>query len=185
MSGDYDEMIVEENLDTEVRTYRVLAVKADLNGVATRWVAQLPEVGERSSQIRWTDRQTDGLLFPTQRRAIAVALRAQQSRPFASTTSPYGWVVLHYVDAENGRVTLVSEFGPSTIDDTKVESLVNGEGVPFRMWDDDWATSCEGLLIGDVETYGFTPLDDFGRGAFGMTCIEYLNDTDEGRWVRL
>ena len=32
---------------------------ADALDDATRWVAQLPEVGARSSQTRWTDRQAE------------------------------------------------------------------------------------------------------------------------------
>ena len=74
--------------------------------------------------------------------------------------------------------------GPRGATEAEIESLKNGAGTKFRLFDDDNNLYYEGRLLGDPESEdGFGPLDDFGMPNAGCTYIEYKNAN--GKWEML
>lgn len=93
----------------------------------------------------------------------------------------YGWIIDKDV-IDNGHSNNLT--GPNGISATIFNMLKNGEGEPFRMLDDDRILYYEGRLIGDDNTDGFEPLDDYGTPGAGCTIIQYKNEKS-GHWEDL
>jgi hypothetical protein len=77
--------------------------------------------------------------------------------------------------------------GPKRSNDTLNAALSNGEGKPFRMYDDDGELYYEGRLViskGDKDPeVEFRPLTDFGMPNAGATEIHYCDES--GNWKRV
>jgi len=104
--------------------------------------------------------------------------------------SRYAWII------DKDHLDLVGVLGPDA-DDTRttgpynaptglLQRLAAGEGVPFRMYDDDGELYYTGRLVGppgiESTERGFAPLDDFGRGNAGAVSIQYRL---AGTWTTL
>jgi hypothetical protein len=95
--------------------------------------------------------------------------------------STYGWVV----DTDHIDTGAAGTRGPSDIPDQAVEQLDRGEGMRWRVRDDDGELYYSGRLVlsgGRSDGYDsemFGPLDDFGAPNAGAVTIEYQNKTGE------
>lgn len=131
------------------------------------------------------------------------ALAAAERRALAELT-PYAWVITRDRDVELGGSgkSQVGTAGPFGAPDEYLV-LVRAAGVPFRMLDEgdiddsnddlrgsvpqgdpEYGVVYEGLLYDPSGAWEFAPLDDFGRGYYGCTDIQYRNDTT-GEWESL
>lgn len=101
-------------------------------------------------------------------------------------SAPYAWRI-HADHLKEDGGSAVNWFGPTDIDPRLGAQLLNGEGMPFRMLDDDRNLYYEGTVITFEEDYsdleGFEPLDNFGTPYAGCTIIQYLNK--DGNWEDL
>jgi hypothetical protein len=73
-------------------------------------------------------------------------------------------------------------YGPSGIKDDPRQRLDAGQGLRFRMHDDDGNLMASGKFIPDDHTTQFEPLDDYGEANYGCTYITYW---EGGRWAEL
>lgn len=90
----------------------------------------------------------------------------------------YGWKITSEYD--NGEFKQCSPvYGPSGIKDAVCQRLDAGDGLRFKMYDDDGEKMASGKLIPDDHTTQFEPLEDYGEGNFGCTYIKYWQD---GGW---
>lgn len=98
----------------------------------------------------------------------------------------YGWIITkdHYAERE-GDQSSVGTMGPRGITEKIQEQLKKGEGIKFRLLDDDKNLIAEGLQIeGDSGEEGcFAPLDDFGMPNWG--CTELQQYTEKNGWQTL
>ena len=102
----------------------------------------------------------------------------------------YAWMITkdHITREGSNAAGLVGPSG-TTIEAIKALnaiSVIAIEELPlnceaFRMYDDDNTLYYEGLIIGDRDTDGFEPLDDYGEPGAGCTRIDYWSQTDK-RW---
>jgi len=85
----------------------------------------------------------------------------------------YAWVITrdHYAEKYNPEDNETGVMGPRSITPAQIERLERGEGITFKMRDDDKELVYTGKIIGDFD--GFEPLDDFGMPNFGCTEICY------------
>jgi len=129
----------------------------------------------------------------------------------------YGWIITKDLLAEetlrtgegDGFVTEVGVIGPSNIHPGLEARLANGEGLRFRMKDDDGEVMYEGRIVFEdhdikvtryvpfdgvrftrgitdsVPEEGFGPLNDFGMPNAGCTSIEYWATGLGGGWLGL
>jgi len=90
----------------------------------------------------------------------------------------YGWIITEdKINTETGTKTRVGTLGPRNIAEDLAERLKKGEGVKFRMKDDDGEIYYIGNFLGDEDSEdGFAPLDDFGQPDAGCTSIEYYKN---------
>lgn len=103
----------------------------------------------------------------------------------------YGWVITqdHLWDAEYDYASwnVTGVMGPRDISPEITMLLNNGEGVPFKMYDDDGELYYSGrIIVPKAEKDGellFRPLSDFGTPNAGATEIRYQNA--EGKWETL
>ena len=91
----------------------------------------------------------------------------------------YGWKITKVyddvgLDEEKGKPI----HGPRDIPDGILQRLNDGEGVKFKMGDDDGHTYYKGRIIGGD---GFEPLDDFGMPNAGCVWIKY-QDKKTKKW---
>ncbi len=96
--------------------------------------------------------------------------------------SEYGWIItkdLLFAESPDTFTSDVGTIGPSNITDEMMESLKNGEGRKFRMFDDDGELYYEGLVIGELVDGG-DPLTDFGMPNAGATLYQEFVD---GKWI--
>ena len=85
-------------------------------------------------------------------------------------TATYAWLITHdYIDAD-----LVGTAGPRGITNDQELALQEGDGTPFRMFDDDGAMYAQGLYLGPDDERMFAPLDGFGTPSLGCTEIQYV-----------
>jgi hypothetical protein len=100
----------------------------------------------------------------------------------------YAWIIDRDLIAEPGaqpgrNSNAVGMLGPGDISIETADRLKAGEGVPFRMYDDDNELYYEGRFMGDSESEdAFSPLDDFGSPNAGCTRIDYLRGR---KWEQL
>lgn len=82
-----------------------------------------------------------------------------------------GWIVTKdYIGSDTvGEVRDVSVVGPRSVSDELAARLCAGEGVRFKMYDDDNELYYEGRAI----NCDFEPLDDYGTPNAGATSIWY------------
>ena len=73
--------------------------------------------------------------------------------------------------------------GPRLAPDVLLASLAAGNGIAFRMRDDDGELYYEGRIACPDDESMFAPLDDFGMPNAGCTGIEYKSPV--GAWVYL
>ena len=69
--------------------------------------------------------------------------------------------------------------GPRDIPKEMEEALHSGQGLAFKMYDDDDELYYEGKFVGD-ETQIMSPLFDYGMPNAGCTYMKYNID---GKWV--
>lgn len=92
----------------------------------------------------------------------------------------YAWIITRDCDPdtsapEGTNLNATGLTGPRRATDEQCAKLRAGEGVQFRMYDDDDVLMYEGRLLGDnTSEDGFGPLDDFGTPNAGATRIDYL-----------
>lgn len=89
----------------------------------------------------------------------------------------YAWIIDKdvIVDVNSGEEPAVGTMGPSDIDPEFEKQLrLTGEGMKFRLLDDDHIQYYEGRIVGKWE--GFEPLDDFGMPNAGCTMISLRNE---------
>lgn len=95
----------------------------------------------------------------------------------------YGWIIDidHFPDGPEGtNSNAKGVIGPRSVSWEINSSLRNGQGIPFRMRDDDGEVMYEGRFIGDADDEeAFGPLWDFGMPNAGCTSIEYKRN---GKW---
>lgn len=91
----------------------------------------------------------------------------------------YAWLIWYdHLDDEDCKI-----LGPRNITAGQIESLEEGHGTEFRLYDDDGELYLSGLFLGDIDSEdAFGPLDDYGMPAAGCTEIRYQRD---GRFVTL
>lgn len=84
------------------------------------------------------------------------------------------WIITHsYIeDATWGVKTPVKVVGPRTASDADVARLVAGEGIRFKLYDDDDELYYEGRELNDIS---FAPLDDYGMPNAGAAHLKYLD----------
>jgi hypothetical protein len=87
----------------------------------------------------------------------------------------YGWLITKDHLPDVGR-NATGVMGPRGILPKIAARLEQGEGIPFRMYDDDDELYFEGRLIGGS---GLEPLDDYGTGDSGCTRIDLFAN---GKW---
>jgi hypothetical protein len=95
----------------------------------------------------------------------------------AAASSTYGWIITE--DYTDDRLEIVGKtvIGPYGVRNRTVQRLRNGEGIEFRMKDDDGQACYKGRFLGDADSEdAFAPLDDYGTPDGGATSIEYLRD---------
>lgn len=91
--------------------------------------------------------------------------------------SSYAWTIdSDHIDP--GRPT--PKIGPSNAPTALVDRLRNGEGHPFRMYNDSGDLYYSGRIVGKFD--GAEPLDEFGRPNAKATEIWYR---ERGRWGKL
>ena len=93
----------------------------------------------------------------------------------------YAWVITKDL-IEDGKCDRL--WGPRGASKSKLDALDMGEGVRFRLLDDDGEVYYEGRIVGALDSEqhsGFEPLEDLGY-ATGCTEIHYF---ENGRWARL
>jgi len=94
----------------------------------------------------------------------------------------YGWIITKdYISEKCGDKSTVGVCGPREMSNEVLSRLKNGEGIKFRLYDDDGELYLEGLQIeGDSGEEGsFAPLDNFGEGWGGCTELKQYLD---GKW---
>lgn len=118
--------------------------------------------------------------------------------PLFPRFSPCTWAWLideEYNDADeehNGPATAVEIFGPSDAPDDLLAQLRTGEGVRFKLYDDDGILNLAGrILCADEqpawdqdEEIAFAPLNDYGTPGWGSTEIRYPSGPN-GKWETL
>lgn len=90
----------------------------------------------------------------------------------------YAWICDkdHVVGDDDPKISVWEEinvYGPNTATMEQMAQLKAGKGYAFRMYDDDGFVNLSGRLLGDPDTDGFGPLEDFGMGGYGCTEIRY------------
>lgn len=95
-------------------------------------------------------------------------------------TADYGWIITKDLLFEEGidDRSAVGTIGPSDISDEMMEQLKNGDGKPFRMYDDDRNLYYEGRYLGDLEWSD--PVQDFGGPNAG--CTYMMEPNESGKW---
>lgn len=88
----------------------------------------------------------------------------------------YAWLIT--VDLI-GQGSDVGVRGPRAADEALLQRLSRGEGVRFRLRDDDGILYYEGRLVDDGGGNDLAPLDDFGMPYAGCTGVELC---ENGRW---
>lgn len=103
----------------------------------------------------------------------------------------YAWVIdRDHLDGDAKGTT-----GPSTAPQPLLDALTKGEGVRFRMYDDDGELYYTGRIVAlhddgtrqtakDCGDEFFGPLTDFGGPGAGCTYIQYRN-TESKEWETL
>ena len=94
----------------------------------------------------------------------------------------YGWIITtdHLGDGEDGIM------GPRDITPAHADALRRGEGLTFRLLDDDGELYYTGRIVGlgdkadDLTEEAFAPLEDFGTPNAGAVRIEYRSPS--GTW---
>ena len=82
------------------------------------------------------------------------------------------WVITtSYVEdaADWMKATTVAVEGPASVGQDEVDSLKNGEGFAFRIFDGDGILYFEGRCL----ERAFSPLDDYGTPNAGAARIDY------------
>ena len=95
---------------------------------------------------------------------------------FEEIEMPYGWIITKDKVSEGADEGVA---GPRGLEDKVFLRLKAGEGLKWRMRDDDGEVYYEGRYIGDTSEDLFAPLDDFGMPNAGCTDIEYF---ENGKW---
>ena len=100
----------------------------------------------------------------------------------------YGWIITRdYITPADERESTysVGTMGPRNMPAELDDRLRTGEGVAFRLLDDDGEIYYHGRLIttdpGGEDEFG--PLNDFGTPNAGATDIQYRNPV--GQWESL
>lgn len=93
----------------------------------------------------------------------------------------YGWVITQdFLEETDQQV-----FGPYDIPKHHQDALIAGDGLDFRMYDDDGNLYYQGRVVFDsdyqAEDMQFEPLTDFGMPYAGCTEIRYLEDDNQWR----
>ena len=101
----------------------------------------------------------------------------------------YAWIIDSDHIAEEGappgnNLNAVGLTGPRAAPDVLLKTLTAGNGIAFRMKDDDGELYYEGRIACPDNYDLFGPLDDFGMPNAGCTAIEYQNRTS-GAWEAL
>jgi hypothetical protein len=96
----------------------------------------------------------------------------------------YAWIITRdrICHIAEGERSAVGTCGPRGISPELLERLKCGEGVTFRLFDDDGEHYYSGRIIADDPA--FQPLDDFGAGWAGCTMIAYRNK-ETRKWETL
>lgn len=99
----------------------------------------------------------------------------------------YAWIIDVDHLADNGsEFTDAGRCGPRAATDEQLTALAAGEGLPFRILDDDGELYYTGRTIGGGpdadDAAAFGPLWDYGTPGAGATEIQYQVD---GKWVGL
>lgn len=91
----------------------------------------------------------------------------------------YAWVVTrdHFAAGWPGEDSTVGRQGPENAPQALLDRLEAGEGVIYRLLDDDGEVMCEGRVVGDIGYEG-DPLTDFGP-YWGCTRYDEFSD---GKW---
>lgn len=111
---------------------------------------------------------------------------------------PTAWIIDTDHLADDGH-TDAGITGPSTAPDNLLARLAAGEGVKFKMYDDDGELYYTGRIIAQAEdgtdqrfdTCGdefYRPLGDFGGPGAGCVAIKFKGGArgpDAGKWVEL
>jgi len=99
----------------------------------------------------------------------------------------YAWKITKDLFDKDAPGNATGTIGPRNAPDELVAKLNAGEGVAFRLLDDDKEVYAEGRFITADDTYGgeedFAPLEDFGTPNWGCTEIQYKNNS--GAWETL
>ena len=105
--------------------------------------------------------------------------------------STYAWIIdtdhLAEPGAEPGTLdgNAATVTGPGDAPDRLLAKLQDGDGIEFRLYDDDGELNYTGRLVpADLSDSdeGFGPLDDFGKPNAGCTYIQYKR---AGEWETL
>lgn len=84
----------------------------------------------------------------------------------------YGWIIdRDHIADEYGDDT--GTFGPRNIPARIEKHLKAGEGIKFRMYDNDGILYYSGRLIGSMDEYAEAPLFDFGMPNAGAVRVDY------------
>ena len=98
--------------------------------------------------------------------------------------SAYAWIITRDHIEGDTESTALDTIGPCDASPSRIARLREGEGVPFRMYDDDGERYYDGRIVGDAKALTlFEPLDDFGTGNAGCTRIDYRDN--HGIWKAL
>lgn len=89
----------------------------------------------------------------------------------------YGWLITKDTDPISN---MAGKAGPRRLSTEKLAALQRGEGLQFKMYDDDDNLCYGGIYNGPHDQDMFGPLDDFGHPNYGCTRIDYLIN---GKWT--
>ena len=93
------------------------------------------------------------------------------------------WIITKDHISEPDEKGDVGVAGPRNVTPDELTRLRNGEGQPFRMFDDDGELYYEGRFIEGVDSCEFDPLDDFGLPNAGCTEIHFMDDAGNFRQI--
>jgi hypothetical protein len=99
-------------------------------------------------------------------------------------SAAYAWLITkdHITEPGDDLPSRVGWQGPHDAPAGLLERLNDGDGLTFRMKDDDGEVYYEGRYLGPDDEDMFGPLDDLGRPDAGAVDIQYR---EHGKWVSL
>ncbi|MHB8995142.1 MAG: hypothetical protein ACYC63_07830 [Armatimonadota bacterium] len=98
--------------------------------------------------------------------------------PWLQGPQQHGWVITRVFHADDQRCVGVS--GPSDSVFTAEHIKASPDKQQFRLLDDDGGIMAYGYYLGSDGEELFSPLEDYGRGNWGCTEIQYKDE--HGKW---